>query len=511
MKVRLLQVCTGVFGLVCTFGAVFAQPTQPLGRDDARHLLNRTSFAASAAEIESFAALTRGAAVDQLIAAKRTTAATPAPEWAKTYERLYRPQMTQEERQAATRRELVVRGLEMRTWWMHEMITTPSPLTEKMTLLWHNHFATVADKVRPAILMFRQNEILRTHALGNFGTLLREVSKDPAMLVFLDQAQSRKGAPNENFAREVMELFTLGEGHYTERDIKEAARALTGWSVDVDTGEFRFRTGMHDTGSKTILGKTGNFGGDDVLGLLLAHEATARFIVRKLWLEFISPKPDEQQVAHFAQVFRAENYEIAPLLRAMLASDAFYAPESRASLIKSPVDLIVGTLRQFKFEVHDAAPFAVLSRQLGQDLFQPPNVRGWPGGEVWVNTNSLLARKSFLNRVFRENEMGGSMEASTMSTANIKPAAFDAETAMADAGRNRQMARAAMRPEQRGVLQGQFFFDTRRFLNDFTDETSSTAKLQHTVLAGTPVQAEMSERSLAGIRSLVLDPIYQLK
>lgn len=475
---------------------------QPIGYDSARHLLNRTSMAASVAEIERFAALERIPAADAILKSRITTADTPQPEWAGKYERIYRPTMTQEERQQANRREMVVRGLEMRTWWMTEMLATPSPVTEKMTLFWHNHFATSQEKTRPAVLMLRQNVILRKHALGNFGALLREISKDPAMLIFLDQAQSRKGTPNENFAREVMELFTLGEGNYTERDIKEAARALTGWSVDIDTGEYIYRPNQHDNGTKTIFGQTGNFTGDDVITMLLKRPETAEFIVQKLWKEFISPQPEAAQVKHFATLFRDTNYEIAPLMRAMLTSDAFYAPDNRASLIKSPVELIVGTLRQFKFEVHDAAPFAVLSRQLGQDLFQPPNVKGWPGGTTWVNTNTLLARKSFLNRIFRENEMsGGSMQA------------FDRDTAMTDSGRARQQARLVMRSEQRGQLQGQYYFDARRFLNDFGDGAmQNDDRLRRTALAGPAVQAQGdSERSLAGIRALVLDPIYQLK
>jgi uncharacterized protein (DUF1800 family) len=482
--------------------ASVAQAAEPLGFDNARHLLNRTSFAASTSEIAEFARLAPDAAVAQLLAGRVVAAKTPVPDWAKTYERVYQPTMTQEERQQANRRELVVRGLELRTWWMTEMLATGSPFTEKMTLFWHNHFATGQEKVRSAALMLRQNQILRKHALGNFGAMLREVSKDPAMLIYLDQAQSRKGTPNENFAREVMELFTLGEGNYSEQDIKEAARALTGWSVDIDAGEFRFRPLLHDTGPKTVLGQTGTFSGDDVITMLLKRPETAEFVVKKLMREFVTNAPDASEVKRLANVFRDANYEIAPLMRAMLSTPNFYAPDNRASLVKSPVDLVVGTLRQFKFEVHDAAPFAVLTRQLGQDLFQPPNVKGWPGGNVWINTNTLLARKSFLNRLFRENEMSG-----------VMPAAFDQTMAMTETGRNRAQARLAMRPEQRGNLQGQFNFDSRKFLSDFSQNPNmmSDDSLSRTVLSGAPVQVEKAEPTLAGLRALVLDPIYQLK
>jgi uncharacterized protein (DUF1800 family) len=482
--------------------ATNAQAADPLGFDNARHLLNRTSFAASTSEIADFAKLNPDAAVDRLLSARVIVAKTPIPEWANTYERVYRPTMTQEERQQANRREMVVRGLELRTWWMTEMLATGSPFSEKMTLFWHNHFATGQEKVRSAVQMLRQNKILRKHALGNFGALLRDIAKDPAMLIYLDQAQSRKGTPNENFAREIMELFTLGEGNYSEQDIKEAARALTGWSIDVDAGEFRYRPALHDTGSKTIFGHKGNFSGDDVVTLLLQRPETAEFVVRKLMREFVSSAPEAAEVKRLAGIFREAKYEITPLMQAMLTAPAFYSLENRATLVKSPVDLVVGTLRQFKFEVHDAAPFAVLTRQLGQDLFQPPNVKGWPGGDVWINTNTLLARKGFLNRLFRENEMSGMM-----------PAAFDQTMTMTDTGRNRAQARLAMRAEQRGNLQGQFNFDSRKFLTEFSQNANMMAdeSLSRTVLAGAPVQVERAEPTLAGLRALVLDPIYQLK
>lgn len=226
---------------------------EPIGFEAARHLLGRTSFAAQPHEIAMYAKLTRAEGVDRLLAETKRQATYPAPEWATNYVRIFRPEMTQEERQQAQRREQVERGLALRAWWTAEMLTTSSPLTEKMTLFWHNHFATSQQKVRVASLMYRQNALLRQYAVGNFGALLREVSKDPAMLIYLDGAQNRKGMPNENFAREVMELFTLGEGNYSEEDIKQVARAFSGWSVDPDVGEFRFRKGQHDDGEKNDL------------------------------------------------------------------------------------------------------------------------------------------------------------------------------------------------------------------------------------------------------------------
>ena len=231
-----------IVSLLLVVATASAQPTPValMSFDEARHLLNRTSFAAQTNEIDDYAKLTREHAVDRLLSETRRTAAYPAPTWTAKYERVYKPDMTPEQRQQANRRELVERGLELRTWWVAEMLSTPSPLTEKMTLFWHNHFATSQQKVRSANLMYRQNVMLRNYAVGNFGAMLREVSKDPAMLIYLDGAQNRKGAPNENFAREVMELFTLGEGNYSEQDVKEVARAFTGWSIDADAENFAF-------------------------------------------------------------------------------------------------------------------------------------------------------------------------------------------------------------------------------------------------------------------------------
>ncbi len=291
--------------------------------------------------------------------------------------------------------------LELRAWWIEEMRVTPSPLTERMTLFWHNHFVSSAQKVRYARLMYAQNATLRANALGNFGTLLHAASKDPAMLVYLDGAQSRKQQPNENFAREGMELFTLGEGHYTEQDIKEAARAFTGWSVDRDTGAYRYRPALHDNGVKAVFGRSGNLDGDAVLDLILERPETARFIVAKLWREFISPEPDPREVERIAQVLREHDYDLQPALRALFLSPAFWAEDNRGTLVKSPVELVVGTLRQLEVEPSASLPFAVAVAGMGQTLFAPPNVKGWPGGEVWINSTTLLARKQFLDRALR--------------------------------------------------------------------------------------------------------------
>jgi uncharacterized protein (DUF1800 family) len=521
---------------------VAASVNAAMGIEDSRHLLARTSFAAQPSEIADYAKLSRVQAVDRLLAETGRQASFPAPEWTKAYERVFRPDMTQEERQQAQRREQIVRGLELRAWWTAEMLSTPTPFTEKMTLFWHNHFATSQQKVRNAYPMYRQNVMFRKYALGNFGGLLREVSKDPAMLVYLDGAQNRKGMPNENFAREVMELFTLGEGNYSERDIKEVARAFSGWSVDLDAGEFRFRKPQHDDGEKTIFGQTGRYNGDDVVTLLLKHEKTAEFIVGKLWLEFVSPDVNATEVKRIAKVFRDSGYEMKPTLRAMLLSDSFWAPTSRAVLVKSPAELVIGSLRQFRFEVEDSAPFAVIMRQLGQDLFGPPNVKGWPGGEAWLNTTTLLARKGFLNRLFRADEMGkpqmeGSAAAlidrdmmgekrqraqarlATRSSAQ-EYGTMGAMNAMNDSGATGSQANkdialtgkvgAMVGYGANNALKGQYHFDPTKWFAQYPNQNDADL-LWKTVLAGPPIQVTQLKYDLAGLRAIALDPMYQLK
>src|SRR5271169_3604370 len=387
-----------------------AMASAPLSYDDARHLLNRTGFGATDAEIRRFTGMSREDAARKLLAATRTSASTPPPAWAAVPTALRYPRGGEGASDMARKQfqqEQIREGLQLRGWWVNEMLTTPSPLTEHMTLFWHNHFVSSQQKVRFAELMYRQNLTLRANALGNFGALLHAVARDPAMVIYLDNARNRKGTPNENFAREVMELFTLGEGNYSEQDIKEAARAFTGWSIDRDSGGFVSRRFIHDDGSKTVLGRSGNLDGDDVLDVLLEQRATAEFITRKLWREFVSPDPDEAQVKRVANRFSDGRYDIKVVLYELLTSDAFYARENRGVLIKSPIDLVVGTLKQFDMKPSQPVPFAVAAAAMGQNLFAPPNVKGWPGGEAWINSSTLLARKQFLDRLFRADDPAG--------------------------------------------------------------------------------------------------------
>jgi len=282
--------------------------------------------------------------------------------------------------------------LELRVWWLRRMAHGPRPLQEKLVLFWHGHFATSVEKVKEAYLMWRQNDLFRRMATGNWKDLLIEVAKDPAMLVWLDQAQSRKEHPNENFAREVMELFALGEGNYSEKDIAEAARALTGWSYDRPRQEFIERPFWHDRGSKTIFGKTGNFDGEDFLELVVQQPNASRFITGKMWKFFSGSEPNEKLGEALAEIFRQNGNQFNPVLRAMFLSEEFYSPSIVRNQVKSPVQWLVGSVKLLERELPPPMICFGLTRNLGQELFAPPNVKGWDGGLSWITTNNLLAR-----------------------------------------------------------------------------------------------------------------------
>lgn len=465
---------------------------QVLGADDARHLLVRTTFAATPAEIDTFSRLTRAEAVERLLTSTRSDPST-RPDAALD---VWTPRsqiraMSEEERRAHIRRTNQ-QGQELRGWWFNEMLVTSSPFTERMTLVWHNHFVSSLQKVRPTRLIYRQNLLLRRHALGNFADMLHAIARDPAMIVYLDSASNRRGTPNENFARELMELFTLGEGHYTEQDVKEAARAFTGFGIDGETGEFVFRRALHDGEVKTVLGRSGPFGGEELIDILLADPRTARFVVRKLWLEFVSPNPDEHEIGRIAAAFRSSRYDIAVAMRALLASEAFYAAANRAALVKSPIDLLVGTLRTFQFEVGDPFPLVVTARGLGQDLMAPPNVKGWPGGESWINASTLLARKQVLERLFRGAD-----------PAPMRPAPMRAQ----QPGIAPQAAVARSR-FQKGM--SELRFDETAWMAQLRGGTVADAVW--IILPAPPSSSVANDGDrIAMIRQLTLDPVYQLK
>jgi uncharacterized protein (DUF1800 family) len=295
-------------------------------------------------------------------------------------------------------------GKRLQGWWIEQMLATRAPVVERMTLFWHNHFTSSIQKTLQPSLLYQQNQLFRRHAMGNFADLLQEIARNPAMLVYLDGYQNTKDQPNENFARELLELFTLGHGHYTEADIKAAAKVFTGWGVDNSNGKFMIHPNQHDASTVTFLGKTGVFRGEDIIRILLEHPRTAERVAEKAWLAFVSSNnPDPAMIRRWAQVFRQSGYAVKNLMREILTSEAFWSPRNRGTLVKSPIELLIGTERMLPYPRESTSEMLDWCRLLGQELFDPPNVKGWSGGDNWINTQTLLVRRSYLSRLSRGN------------------------------------------------------------------------------------------------------------
>ena len=355
-------------------------------RREATHLLWRTGFGASADEIQQVTRDGLDKTLDRLLAPPLESA-----EFTKADSLL---------RQAAFDSGSIA---DLKSWWLHRMVASANPLIEKLTLLWHNHFATSNAKVDSVPLMATQNDALRRESLGSFRRVLHDMAKDVAMLVWLDSNSNRKRHPNENFAREVMELFSLGVGNYSEHDIQEAARALTGWHVR--SGEFWFNTIQHDTGEKVVFTKRGNFDGGDVVELCLEHPACPRFLAFKLLRQFVEPSPSKEHIDALATRIRQHNFEWRPILRELFSSRLFFAESSRQSIIKSPVELLLGAVRQFKAKPN-LQSLARSSAELGQDIFEPPTVKGWDGGRLWISSTTLIQRANFATALLKSNQLG---------------------------------------------------------------------------------------------------------
>jgi uncharacterized protein (DUF1800 family) len=394
----------------------------------AAHLLNRAGFGGTPADIEKLLKMGFVDAVDSLVEYEHIPDSTPPPEWAKPdpnrlqrakEAREFRQQMRQaseekrKELEAKARelrrmeqRDYKLNVVDLRGWWLKRMAHGPRPLQEKLTLFWHGHFATSVQKVKDSYLMYLQNETFRKHASGNWLDMLVEVTRDPAMLIWLDQNQSRKQHPNENYAREVMELFALGEGHYTEKDIAEAARALTGLSYDRISQTSDYRPIIHDDGSKTFLGRSGNLDWKDVLEIIVAQPQAPRFICGKLWAFFVSENPSDEIVSALATQFRKGGNNFKPILRTIFRSEEFYFDSVIRNQVKSPAQWLVSSVRMLERELPPPVVAGNVLGNLGQDLFAPPNVKGWDGGLSWITTNNLLARYNFSEAlVFGKNQV----------------------------------------------------------------------------------------------------------
>ena len=389
-------------------------------RSKAGILLQRAGFGGTPQEIDALAALSPARAVDSLLGPTKFPPPDPPAflEESGTEEALKteRAKMNSlpDPAKADARREIAqyhraTQGrqmTELRGWWLKQMAEPARATREKLTLFLHGHFATSFEKVRSPHLLYQQNSLFREKGYGMWSDLVLGVAKDPAMLIYLDGAKSRAEAPNENFARELFELFTLGEGNYTEKDIQESARAFTGWGIGATNGKkaglqrgaqpsFKNVPKWHDSGAKRIFGKTGNFDGTDVVRLALAQDAAPRWIVQKLWKFYAGWSAPEPLLQELVKEWQSLKGEIRPFLIAMWTNPNFYDPVRAADRVKSPTEWLVGLCRQIGRPLPAPALSANILTQLGQNLFEPPNVKGWDGGIAWINTASISRRYEY--------------------------------------------------------------------------------------------------------------------
>lgn len=394
------------------------------GYDQARHLLLRAGFGGTPDQIRALADWGAERAVEYILDYEevpdsdvplpdrfdRDIIRPPTDDERRMYQNarsrrdedsLAQLRLRQQESERNDRRQM----REIQKWWLARMISTPRPLQEKMTLFWHGHFATSFRTIENSYHMYMQNQLFRAHAAGSFAKLLHAIVRDPAMLAYLDNNDSRRGMPNENLARELMELFGLGLGNYTERDIKEGARALTGHTFRDDS--FYFDQENHDTGRKTVLGVTGTLGGDDFVRAILGERACSVFIARKLYRFFATeidvtarerdlPKESAEMVAQMERALRGSGYEVREALRELFLSEHFYSGAVVREQIKSPVELVVGAVRSLGTPVRDLSVLLDALDLMGQNIFFPPSVKGWDGGRTWINTSTLFVRQNIL-------------------------------------------------------------------------------------------------------------------
>jgi uncharacterized protein (DUF1800 family) len=340
------------------------------------HLLRRAGFGSTEAELDEFTALGFMGAIDRLLNYEQVDDSTTD----------------------ALVASIDVSSIEgARYAWLMRMLNTRRPLQEKMTLFWHTHFATAASKVRRAAVMLAQIQLFRDNALGNFESLLQQVTRDPAMLQWLDNNQNRKGRPNENYAREVMELFTMGIGNYTDADVKEAARAFTGYTAN-RAGQFAFNPDQHDDGDKTFLGVTRNWDADDILSVLVRHPSTARRLTTKLFTYFVYDNPTDETIDRLSNTYINTGFSMREVVRDILSGPEFLSQQAFHGQVKQPVELVIGALKALN--VQNIGPdLPQMTRRMGQDLLNPPDVSGWKQGDGWISAATMIERLNFAERL----------------------------------------------------------------------------------------------------------------
>ena len=371
----------------------------------------------------------------------------------------------------------------LQRWWLQRMTYSARPLQEKMTLFWHGILTSSFGKTGRGPQMLEQNQLFRREGMGRYDALLKAVSRDPAMMIYLDSRSNKKAAPNENYSRELMELFSLGIGNFTEEDVRESARAFTGWQLRRKT-EFLFNRSQHDFGVKRFLGQAGNFDGDDIVDIIMAQPAAAEYICSRLWSFFAYPDPEPELISRLAGIFSRNNKQIRPVVRAIFESEEFYSDRAVGSLVKAPAELAAGTVRTLGIDTN----FRPLDRpieSMGQTLFVPPNVAGWPGGAAWLNSSALLQRINLANAV---------------ATARSGPMRFD--TAALLDGRDLKDAGELVGFLGDLLLGGRLREPERRLLTSFLESLNNPAF----GLAGEP----MEEKLRSVVYLLLASPDYQL-
>ena len=441
-------------------------PPSPLTSERARisHLVWRAGFGASPAEIVRFRAMGLQATIDHLVDFDAVD------------------DSALETRLASQEFDLEKLN-HLQRWWLQRMAFSARPLQEKIALFWHGILTSSYRKVGKGPQMLAQNRLFRSEGMGRYDVLLKSISRDPAMMIYLDSRSNKKAAPNENYSRELMELFSLGIGHFTEEDVRESARAFTGWQLKRKT-EFVFNEDQHDFSSKTFLGRTGRFDGDDIVDIIMAHPAAAEYVCTRLWSFFAYPDPEPAVVSRLAAIFRENNTEIRPVVRAIFQANEFYSDRAVAALVKGPVELAVGTVRTLGIDT-DFKRFDQPIEGMGQVLFDPPNVAGWPGGAAWLNSSALLQRINLAN---------------TVATARSRPMRFNPAALLA--GQDLNDLNAVVGSLGELLLGGRLREPERRLLLAFLESMNNPAN----GLDGEP----MAEKLRSLVYLLLASPDYQL-
>lgn len=494
----------------------------------AEHLWNRAGFGATEAEIERAVAMGHSAFVAELLA-RRGARDEFMPDHIQGRARVEGPRMRLDkdlsERERASDRRLRRdadrrQAADFTNWWVERMLQGHDPLGERMTLFWHGHFTSSMSDVRNSYAMILQNELFREQGMGRFGPLLRAIARDPAMLEYLDNRSNVKESPNENFARELLELFTLGEGNYTEKDIKEAARAFTGWTER--RTEFVLRKGEHDFGPKAFMGRKGKFGGEEVLDIVLEQEQCARFVAGKLIAYFEGQEPSAERLEEYTRSFRESDLHVGQLLEKLFMDPEFYREEVIGGRIASPIDFMVGNARRLELDTPELVNKG--AGLLGQRLFDPPNVKGWDGGADWISSSTVFHRGNLSGILLGEVSMGDFLDYDPLMDPEVNSMNAMGEGSMSEASEMQDSsdmmgededARLLSRREKLGEMRGlrelrgkQYNPRLRLSAHVIRDAVSSDAELVESMtkrLLGVSVGSETLGALTRELHSLRLD------